>query len=248
MIKFFRHIRQNLLMENKKNRYLKYAIGEVLLVVIGILLALQINNWNENRVLSNKLHNYYVNFDKVLGYELKNVKQFSAIVDTLVIKNKRSLELLALNDKDSLSKLKKTLGALGTSYSAGFHIPILEEFLDQDYLTKIKSDSLKMYMTAFVQVYNDNKSFDTYLDNQYRVTIEPYFNKHINYALVAEKKHREGLVQGGPPIDYISFANDLELWNIITFKLETLNSQLGYLKGYSFVLEGLQRQLKKELD
>jgi len=49
MIKFFRKIRQNLLMENKTGKYLKYAIGEIILVVIGILIALQINNWNENR-------------------------------------------------------------------------------------------------------------------------------------------------------------------------------------------------------
>ena len=42
MIKFFRKIRQNLLMENKTGKYLKYAIGEVVLVMIGILLALQV--------------------------------------------------------------------------------------------------------------------------------------------------------------------------------------------------------------
>ena len=49
MIKFFRHIRKSLLMENKTSKYFKYAIGEILLVVIGILIALQINNWNEHR-------------------------------------------------------------------------------------------------------------------------------------------------------------------------------------------------------
>ena len=58
MIKFFRTIRQNLLMENpsdkssragKTGKYFKYAIGEIILVVIGILIALQINNWNEER-------------------------------------------------------------------------------------------------------------------------------------------------------------------------------------------------------
>ena len=49
MIKFFRKIRQNLLSEGKTGKYLKYAIGEIILVVIGILIALQINNWNENR-------------------------------------------------------------------------------------------------------------------------------------------------------------------------------------------------------
>ncbi len=47
MIKFFRNIRKNLLNEGKTTRYFKYAIGEIILVVIGILIALQINNWNE---------------------------------------------------------------------------------------------------------------------------------------------------------------------------------------------------------
>ena len=49
MIKFFKKIRQNLLMENKTGKYLKYAIGEIVLVVIGILIALGINNWNQNQ-------------------------------------------------------------------------------------------------------------------------------------------------------------------------------------------------------
>ena len=49
MIKFFRKIRQNLISEDKTVKYLKYAFGEIILVVIGILIALQINNWNEKK-------------------------------------------------------------------------------------------------------------------------------------------------------------------------------------------------------
>ena len=49
MIKFFRHIRKSLLMENKMRKYFSYAIGEIILVVIGILIALQIGNLNEQR-------------------------------------------------------------------------------------------------------------------------------------------------------------------------------------------------------
>jgi hypothetical protein len=49
MIKLFRNIRQNLLNEGKTSKYFKYAIGEIVLVVIGILIALQVANWNEVR-------------------------------------------------------------------------------------------------------------------------------------------------------------------------------------------------------
>jgi len=54
MIKFFRKIRQNLLSEGKTRKYLQYAIGEIVLVMIGILLALQVNNWNQKRIDQNK--------------------------------------------------------------------------------------------------------------------------------------------------------------------------------------------------
>ena len=52
MIKFFRKIRQNLLVENKFNKYLLYAIGEIVLVVIGILIAINLNNSNQQKSLN----------------------------------------------------------------------------------------------------------------------------------------------------------------------------------------------------
>ena len=54
MLRFFRQIRQRLLTENRFSKYLLYAIGEILLVMIGILLALQVNNWNEARIRDNE--------------------------------------------------------------------------------------------------------------------------------------------------------------------------------------------------
>ncbi len=60
MIKFFRQLRHSLIMENKTSKYLKYAVGEIVLVVIGILIALQINNWNEVKKLEAKTQEYYV--------------------------------------------------------------------------------------------------------------------------------------------------------------------------------------------
>jgi len=66
MIKFFRRIRQQLLTGNKFPKYLLYAIGEIVLVVIGILIALQINNWNEGR----KIHLQDIEFLNNLKVEL----------------------------------------------------------------------------------------------------------------------------------------------------------------------------------
>ena len=58
MIKFFRKTRQNLINEGKTAKYVKYAIGEIILVVFGILIALQINNWNENRKMNHQKNSY----------------------------------------------------------------------------------------------------------------------------------------------------------------------------------------------
>ncbi len=54
MINFFRKIRHRLFSQNKFSKYLLYAVGEIVLVVIGILIALQINNWNETRKIKQK--------------------------------------------------------------------------------------------------------------------------------------------------------------------------------------------------
>ncbi len=61
MIKFFRKIRKKLIEQGKTTDYLKYAIGEIILVVIGILIALQINNWNEGRKAKLAEANFFEN-------------------------------------------------------------------------------------------------------------------------------------------------------------------------------------------
>jgi hypothetical protein len=82
MIKFFRKIRQQLLSEGKTGKYLKYAFGEIVLVVFGILIALQINNWNENR----KFANEEINILDALYSDFKISKQ--RIEETIKIQSK----------------------------------------------------------------------------------------------------------------------------------------------------------------
>jgi len=68
MIKFFRHFRKGLMETGKTGKYLKYAIGEIILVMIGILLALQVSSWNDKRLEKQTLKNTYA----IIAEDLKN--------------------------------------------------------------------------------------------------------------------------------------------------------------------------------
>ena len=92
MIKLFRNIRKKLLKEGKTANYLKYAIGEIILVVIGILIALQVNNWNE----SNKLKKEETLYLKRLKIDLEK--------DTLYYKNSIDRANLLIDRNNSFLK------------------------------------------------------------------------------------------------------------------------------------------------
>lgn len=86
MTTFFKKIRQRLFHENRLGKYLVYAFGEIFLVVIGILIALQINNWNEHRKQENQL-------DTVLNIVEDNLKSDTAQLK-LIIKDYENLDSL----------------------------------------------------------------------------------------------------------------------------------------------------------
>lgn len=109
MINFFRTIRQKMLSENKFSKYLLYAIGEIILVVIGILIALSINNWNDHGKEILKKNNLL----KALKIEFaKNLSQLDTILkyDNEVVKS--SFEFLKLNHNDSILNDKVYMGDL----------------------------------------------------------------------------------------------------------------------------------------
>ena len=96
MLKIFNKKRQQILNEDKRGKYLKYAIGEIVLIVVGILIALQINNWNLERKdklkeiqlltgIRNDILNDALDFNDIIkGYELeiqKNTKLFNHIIN-----------------------------------------------------------------------------------------------------------------------------------------------------------------------
>ena len=109
MIKFFRHIRRQLLGEGKTGKYLKYAIGEILLVMVGILLALQVNNWNEKRLealqekttlsnLNTEFKENLKNLDSINKYLLKTISATETIFSMFTV----SLKLDPQGDRPNI--------------------------------------------------------------------------------------------------------------------------------------------------
>jgi sulfur transfer complex TusBCD TusB component (DsrH family) len=91
MISIFRKIRQKLLQENRFTRYLVYAIGEILLVTIGILIALSINTWNESRKEKNYLLKVYAQIRQDLQADTLNLR---LSIEDLEAKNIRITEII----------------------------------------------------------------------------------------------------------------------------------------------------------
>ncbi len=85
-MKIFRNVRQKLAAENKVMAYLRYAIGEIFLVVIGILIALQVNNWNEKRKDTNFEH-------EILSLIDQNLEQDSVALSSELSKTKLAIHL-----------------------------------------------------------------------------------------------------------------------------------------------------------
>lgn len=98
MLKFYRKIRQRLINDHKLGNYLFYAVGEILLVVIGILLALQINNWNTDRLETKELHSYLNNIKKNIIEDQAGIKEMLAYRDTSRLRSKKYIN--AIDDRE----------------------------------------------------------------------------------------------------------------------------------------------------
>jgi hypothetical protein len=111
MIKIFRKIRQNMVTENKFSKYLLYAIGEIILVVIGILIALSINTWNDNRYKRNE---ELLLLESIKQDFIENKQRLNKTIEAQqrMIYNSNSFIILMVNNtgkevsQDSILKLK----------------------------------------------------------------------------------------------------------------------------------------------
>lgn len=166
MIKIFRQIRWQLAGSQQTRKYFKYAVGEIILVVIGILIALQINNWNEERknsIRENKLKlALYEEFEK----DLKQLEQKIEIRNIII---KSSVKLLHYIDSGKPSEIDSIKYYLPlTSFRPTFD-PISTEVIDKSDLGLIKNEALRRLLTAWkievLQLKEDEVNWRSYVTN-----------------------------------------------------------------------------------
>jgi hypothetical protein len=100
MINFFRKTRKKMADDNKPMKYMRYAVGEIALVVVGILIALSINNWNEERKERAILGGYLNNIKKNIDFDLVNIIEIINNRDTI---SKNCRKLLELGQSDMIT-------------------------------------------------------------------------------------------------------------------------------------------------
>ncbi|MFK7748788.1 MAG: DUF6090 family protein, partial [Kordia sp.] len=212
MIKFFRRIRQDLLSNGKTGKYFKYALGEIILVVIGILIALSINNWNDKRIKQKKeikyisqIHEEFLlnraQLDTATYYHLKGYKNANKILAMMPINiesvNLDSLSYYIEGTLDHWTFNPQQTAIISLSSTSSFDI--------------ISNNELRVLLqnwTELVSDYQEEENTSKTFSHDYYL---PYLRQNIafkNYANTDETilKHSK--------ID-LNFLNELEFENLI---------------------------------
>ena len=179
MIKFFRRIKQQLLTENKFSKYLIYAIGEIILVVIGILIAISINNWNGNRKDIAKKEMQL----KALQIEFtSNLTQLNKVLyyDNLVINTtKKVLQVNPENSiKISIDSLRYWLQSSSTRWTFNPINGALRSAISSGEIHLIKSDSLVDLLFGWQDVVADAREEEQRCVAAV-IASQPIIEKHI---------------------------------------------------------------------
>jgi hypothetical protein len=236
MIKFFRKIRQKLFSENKFGKYLIYAIGEIILVVIGILIALSINTWNQNRLNSNKEY-YYLSQLKVelknqnqeINKRLERVSSVMNIIDTL---------WSDLNKKGRFNpsaELNSNLIRLLSGTNLELYTTTFDELISTGQLTLISSDSLRTkVLLCYQEIKKSQENIQNNSDNVFYTEIFPVISSFINFDY---------------PQDMSSLVNQ----NYLSLKEQSRLAKAIYLNkavfsAYKNMLMGIQEEASSTIE
>jgi hypothetical protein len=200
MVKFFRIIRKDLMEQNKTGKYLKYAIGEILLVVLGILIALQINNWNENR--------------KATKQEVKILNELKNDLNTNLTEIKESYDRTNIRQNSAvliLDKLKSNI-PVDDSLIRAF------ENIKGDVIFNIANTSYK---------YIENQGINTLSNDSLRIRITEMFERHLKNIRFREDRNRAIVDNELIPLMYERFTSSLTIDENASFSKENLNMPIN---------------------
>lgn len=222
-MKIFRKIRQSMIAKSKFRNYIVYAIGEILLVMIGILLALQVNNWNEKRNKHKQLNTILstVSFD--LATDTLAAEQ---IVDFYEKNNENSLRIInkEINMDNyqecpscpSLVSIYRTM----TIQQKGFEL--LRNFSNQE---SIQNDtlvtSISQFYTIFIKMIDDSNSF---VKNEVLNNLES-FKKHDWFVTWTQGKYNDDMIR------YFAESEDYRK-RVAAHNLLAAQNHLLYVQSY----------------
>ena len=243
MIKFFRHIRRKLISENKMGKYFKYAIGEILLVVIGILIALQINNWNEQ----NKQNQIELTLLKRLQIDLKeNIPNWNTIIEREVKVYEGSKEFISFSlreDKDSIMKVFPFLNQVARWDDITMNQVTFKEMQSSGKLDLVSNDSIKIKLLQLDHSYQ--KVFNRYSSikaNHNKMVLQPVDQALDFKTLIALDESYKELY----PREY-TYEEQLGYYELLKKEVTTLienqtftNFLVGRMQSYDLIMGELQ--------
>lgn len=243
MIQFFRHIRKRLLSENKFSKYILYAFGEIILVVIGILIALQINNWNENRKERILEHNL---IEKIAINIKDDMNEYRKIVSAeenrrikidsflLIIRNPLEFETKDLDNYYKplwyFERFTPNKSALTNLLSSG-KINIIQ---NEDLLEKV----LNYYKTIDEQKASVDEALASYSRNQVGPYIMQFDFMNVG-AVASEHRQRKSL---------LAYHQEPSIENFVVARLQLMNTQKRYYESQIRTAESILKQIKIELE
>ena len=234
MIKFFRHIRKSLLMENKTSKYFKYAIGEIVLVVIGILIALQINTWNENRkekleessILQN-LHDEFSANKKLIKVSKTETETAKNIGFILMNHFGKSEEYLIKNNTDSLLYVVLEPGEFRASENT------INDLIQSGRLKLLQNKNLKELLYQWQSALKDLdvafERIELKIDNE----LIPYLSKYYalkdidKYGPLNWKEDSQLYIKKYEIFNHIEFENIIDDY---LYRVTTTQINLNYIE------------------
>jgi len=180
MIKFFRRIRHQLLTENKFSKYLVYAIGEIVLVVIGILIALQINNWNINQKNSRLEQSMLVDIDLEIS---SNIERLNIAIDRheqSLLAAEGFIELF--DDPRKLSKasdstVTELLFTMDYNHTYDPTRGILESIISSGQINFLRNKELKYLLASIESLTKDVNESTIIIETQRPILLYPTLTK-----------------------------------------------------------------------